>query len=107
MDWASLASTSYDVLTTGFNRMMSPPKVDRKSDGSEESPQVEQFLAWIQELLLWENPSQSLTAFGVFNASFWVLVWSRRPISIVFFLGFLAYSFKTWKTKVWPEIRGQ
>jgi hypothetical protein len=72
-----------------------------------EDRQMEQFFTWIQSILLWDNIRHTLTAFGVFNITFWMLVWTRRPISIVFFLGFVAHSFKTWKTKIWPEIRGQ
>ena len=88
---------------------MSDKKEDKNNkrcqSPSEEDRQFELLLQRMQSLLLWENPYHSLTALSVFNISFWILVWTRRPISIVFFVSFILYLIRIWKTKIWPEIR--
>jgi len=108
-----LATYSIRFINNTYDRFMNtePQENDKKgvnkNNKNKDSKDFERLMAWIQGLLVWDEPSKSIVALAVFNVSFWVLVWIRRPISIVFFISFIGYLVKTWKTKIWPEIRGK
>ncbi|KAL0992804.1 hypothetical protein UPYG_G00098680 [Umbra pygmaea] len=66
----------------------------------------EPVLTYLQSLLLWERPFQSVLLYTVVNVVFWFF--ALTSLRLVFLLSsglIVLICVDTWKNKIWPEIR--
>ncbi|XP_010872853.2 reticulophagy regulator 3 [Esox lucius] len=66
----------------------------------------EPVLTYLQSLLLWERPFQSVLLYTVVNVVFWFFALTSLRLLFLLSSGLIAVICgDTWKNKIWPEIR--
>ncbi|KAJ7992383.1 hypothetical protein DPEC_G00277950 [Dallia pectoralis] len=66
----------------------------------------EPVLTYLQAVLLWEKPFQSLLLYTVVNLVFWFFALTSLRLLFLLSSGlFVVICCDTWKNKIWPEIR--
>ncbi|XP_063421257.1 reticulophagy regulator 3-like [Mytilus trossulus] len=67
---------------------------------------IEPFVMQIQSLLVWESPRRSAVLFIIIHAIFWFFtVFGGRIFFLISTGLIISYFIRTWKRKIWPEIR--
>uniref|UniRef100_A0AAZ3P8Z7 RETREG1-3/ARL6IP-like N-terminal reticulon-homology domain-containing protein n=1 Tax=Oncorhynchus tshawytscha TaxID=74940 RepID=A0AAZ3P8Z7_ONCTS len=68
----------------------------------------EPVLTYLQSVLVWERPFQSVLLYTVVNVVFWFFALTSLRLLFLLSSGLLVFiCIDSWRNKIWPEIRGE
>ncbi|XP_033913324.1 reticulophagy regulator 3-like [Acipenser ruthenus] len=66
----------------------------------------EPVVTWLQSVLVWEKPLQSVLLYLVVNAMFWLFTLTSLRLFFLLCFGLIVVvCVDTWKNRIWPQIR--